>query len=239
MQAGFQIRWGPHPELPVLVYHHGIAEMPYDKSFRGICRGALSSQAHLVAIRAPLHRTWLEIRSGLPTLAHFVAMCAVALRLGEAVRQAVLARGARGSLVAGLSLGGFLTVLHHLHFGTADMYVPLLAGPDLAHPFLATHFRRLLAAQAVAYPAPLRTLLDWRQTLQASDTQRLRPLLARYDMTMQYTHHASCYAVCGIPVVTLARGHITGSLAFAALRAHVLACLRTFCPLTGSGRKKE
>src|SRR5262249_27712240 len=42
--AGFQVRWGPQPDLPVIVYHHGIAEMPYDKSFRGIFRGSLPGQ---------------------------------------------------------------------------------------------------------------------------------------------------------------------------------------------------
>ena len=231
--AGFQIRWGPRPDVPVIVYHHGIAEMPYDKSFRGICRGMLPTQAHLVAIRAPFHRTWLDVRSGLRTLAHFMAMCAVAVQLGEAVRQAVLARGARGSLVAGLSLGGFLTILHHLQFGTANGYVPLLAGPDLAHAFLATPWRRCLATLPRRHPAPVQALLDWRQAFQVSDTRRVRPLLARYDRTMPYAYHAACYADSGVPVVTLERGHMTGSLAFAALRAHVLACLQGLCPLTG------
>jgi hypothetical protein len=56
------------------VYHHGIAEMPYDKSFRGIFRGPLTAQAHLVAVRAPFHRTWIDLLPGLGSLPHFLAM---------------------------------------------------------------------------------------------------------------------------------------------------------------------
>lgn len=227
--AGFQVRWGPQPDLPVLVYHHGVAEMPYDKSFRGICRGALTAQAHLVAVRAPFHRHWFELRSGLSSMPHFLALCAVAVQLGEAVRLALLAHGARGSLVVGTSLGGFLALLHHLILGTADGYVPLLAGPDIAHVLLSTHFRHFLAPQALAHPTTLQGLLDFRQSFKASATRRVLPLLARYDVDMPYAHHAACYAASNVPIMTIERGHITGSLAFATLRAHVLTCLQTLC----------
>ncbi len=230
--AGFQVRWGAQPDLPVLVYHHGIAEMPYDKSFRGIFRGALTTSAHLVAVRAPFHRTWLDLLPGLAHMRYFLAMCAVAVQLGEAVRLALLARGARGSLVLGTSLGGFLALLHHLMLGTADGYVPLLAGPDLAHVMLGTHYRHFLAPQALTQASALQALLDLRQDFQASDTRRVLPLLARYDLDMLYAHHAACYAANSVPVMTIERGHITGSLAFATLRAHVLACLRALLHTT-------
>ena len=226
MAAGFQVRWGTRSDLPVLVYHHGIAEMPYDKSFRGIFRGPLATAGHLVAVRAPFHRTWLDLRPGLATMQHFLAMCAVAVRLGEAVRVALLARGAHRSLVLGTSLGGFLALLHHLMLGTADGYVPLLAGPDLAHVMLGTHYRHFLAPQALAQATTWRALLDFRAAFKASPTQRVRPLLARYDLGMLYAYHAACYAASNVPLMTIERGHITGSLAFAALRTHVLTCLR-------------
>jgi hypothetical protein len=157
---------------------------------------------------------------------HFLTMCAVAVHLGESVRQALLARGACGSMVVGTSLGGFLALVHHLTFGTADGYVPLLAGPDLAHVMLSTHYHHFLASQALAHSTTLQDLLDLRQALQASNTRHILPLLAQYDQDMLYDHHAACYAASGIPIVTITRGHITGSLAFTALRAHVLACMQ-------------
>ena len=230
LDAGVQVRRGPRPDLPVVIYHHGIAEMPYDKTFWGIFRGRLPREAHLVAVRAPYHRSWLDVLTGLATLHHFLAMCAVSLALIEAVRIKLLVEGAHGSVVVGTSLGGFLTLLHHLVYNTADGYVPLLAGPDIAHVMLETHYRRYLAPRALDQAETIRTLLDLRHAFHASDTQRIFPLLARYDLDMLYAHHAACYAASNVPVVTIERGHITGALAFAALRAHVFTCLRTLTP---------
>ncbi len=226
LDAAFQVRPGPQSDLPVVVYHHGIAEMPYDKSFWGIFRTRLPAQAHLVAVRAPFHRSWFDLIRGLRTLNDFIAMCAVSVKLIEAVRLLLVARGARGCLVAGLSLGGFLALMHHIIYGTADRYVPLLAGPDLAHVMLETHYRRFLAPQALERPTSIKQHLNFRQSFQSSDTRRVFPLLARYDLTMLYAYHYACFAAGNIPVATIARGHITGSLSFAVLRAHVLTCLQ-------------
>lgn len=230
LQAGFQVHLGPAPDLPVLVFHHGIGEVPYDKMFRGIFRGALRRQAHLVVVRAPFHRHWLELPSGLVSMRHFLALCAVALRLGDSVRTALLARGARGSLVLGNSLGGFIALIHHLQLGTADGYVPLLAGPDIAHVLLSTQFRRFVAPAALAQPQAIQAALNHAQALQASAPGRIFPLLARYDRDMLYAYHAACYAACHIPIVTIARGHLTGGLAFAALREHIAACIQAIMP---------
>lgn len=226
LDVGFQIRLGPRPELPVVVYHHGIAEMPYSKSFLGIFRPRLPIEAHLVAVRAPWHRSWFTLFTGLQRLSNFLAMCAVSVALIEAVRRLLVARGAQSSMVTGSSLGGFVTLLHHLTVGTANRYVPLLAGPDLAHVMLCTQYRRFLAPQTLEHAERLQSLLDFRHAFASSDTRRVLPLLARYDLDMPYAHFYPCYAACGVPVVTLQRGHITGSLAFAALRAHILACLQ-------------
>jgi hypothetical protein len=230
LEAGVYVRLGPRPALPVVVYHHGIAEIPYDKTFRGIFRAKMPVPAHLVAIRAPYHRSHMECARGLATLDRFLAMCAVSVALIEAVRQALVAQGAQGSVVTGTSLGGFLALMHHLTFGSADCCAPLLAGPDLAHVLLATHYRRLVAPQVFSQPASLQALLDFRQAFQTSATQRVFPLLARYDLCMLHAHHQACYAASGVRITTLERGHITGALTFAALRAHLLKCLHTLPP---------
>jgi hypothetical protein len=230
LAAEFQVRPGSRPELPVLVYQHGIAEIPYDKSFRGIFRRRVPVEAHLVVVRAPFHCSYVDCLRGLVTLGHFLALCAVCVTLVEAVRLALVAQGAQGSLVTGISLGGFLTLIHHLTFGTADCYAPLLAGPDLAHVLLTTHYRRFLAPDALAQPAHLQTLLDFRHAFRASETHRVFPLLARYDLCMLYAYHQAEYAASGVPVRTIERGHITGALAFTALRTHLLTCLQTLMP---------
>jgi hypothetical protein len=228
VEAGFRLRLGARPDLPVLLFHHGLGEIPFTHTLRGIFPRRLPVEAHLVAVRAPFHRSHLDCCRGLATLSRFLAMCAVSIALTEALRLAFVARGARGSVVAGISLGGFVTLLHHLTFGTADRYAPLLAGPDLAHALLSTPCRRFLAGAARAEPARLPAGLDFRQRFRAGPThgmQRIFPLLARHDLWMPCAYHQAEYAARGVPVAMIDRGHMTGSWAFAGMRAHLLAVL--------------
>jgi hypothetical protein len=235
VQAGFRWRPASTAERSLLIYHHGLGEIPCDHTFRWIFRSRMPVDAHLVAIRAPFHRSHVDCCRGLASLSHLMAMCAVSVALIEAVRLAFVARGARGSMVAGISLGGFITLLHHLTYGTAGRYAPLLAGPDLAHALLSTPCRGFLARQAAAEPHDLAPRLDFREAFKASDTRRIFPLLARHDLWMPYVHHREAYDAKDVPVATIDRGHMTGSWAFAGLRAHVLSVLRTL-PLESAAR---
>jgi hypothetical protein len=226
VQAGF--RWRPASDAarPVLIYHHGLGEIPSDHTFRGIFPRRMRVDAHLVAIRAAFHRSHIDCARGLARLDRFMAMCAVSVALIETVRLALAERGAQGSVIAGISLGGFLTLLHHLTYGTASRYAPQMAGPDMSHALLSTPCRGVLAPQALARPEHLRTCLDFRQPFRASDARRVLPLLGRHDLWMPYAYHQPEYAAKSLPVATIDRGHMTGSWAFAALRAHLLSVLR-------------
>ena len=239
VETGYHVRLGARADLPVLVYHHGLAEMPYDKSFRFIFRTRHPIPAHLAAVQAPFHHSWLTVREGTSTLNHFMAMCAVSVKLMDAVRGLLAEHGARGSLITGTSLGGFVALLHHLQLGTAERYVPLLAGPDLAHTMLDTQFRRLLAPQALAQAEHIQSRLDYRHAFEASDTRRVFPLLARYDLNFLYEYHEACYAASGVPVVTLKRGHITGAITFGALRRHLVTCLEPLVHPAKTGSQPE
>jgi hypothetical protein len=224
--VGFRLRLGAQAALPVLIYHHGLGEMPPYRNLGFILPRWVPVGAHLVAVRAPFHRHHLDCVRGLASLRQFMAMCAVSVAQIEALRQAFLARGARGSVVAGTSLGGFVTLLHHLSFGTADCYAPLLAGPDLAHSLLSTPFRQFLARPAQAEPGDVLACLDHREAFRASDARRVFPLLARHDVCFPFDHHHAVYAASGVEMATIDRAHMTGSMAFATLRAHLKARLR-------------
>jgi hypothetical protein len=62
------------------------------------------------------------------------------------------------------------------------------------------------------------------------------PLLARYDQCFPYAHHQPEYVAKGVEMATLDRGHMTGSMAFATLRAHLLGCLRAVAADAPLGR---
>ena len=225
VSAGFRVRLGPRAACPVLIYHHGLGEIPAGRNIGWILPRRRPLEAHLVAVRAPFHRHHIDCLRGLASLGRFVAMCAVSVTLIEALRATFVARGAEGSLVAGTSLGGFVSLLHHLSFGTADRYAPLLAGPDLACSLLSTPFQHFTARKARAQPAQVLACLDFSEAFRASDARRVSPLLARHDVCMPYARHDATYAASGAEVATIDRGHMTGAVALAALRAHLLGCL--------------
>jgi hypothetical protein len=157
VEAGFQWRSASSVDRPVLIFHHGLGEIPYDHTFRFIFRRRMAMDAHFVAIRAPFHRSHIDCCRGLASLNHFLAMCAVSIALIEAVRRAFVESGARSSVVAGIGFGGFLTLLHDLTYGTATRYAPLLAGPDLAHTLLSTPCRGFLTERCALSPPICRT----------------------------------------------------------------------------------
>lgn len=227
VEAGFRWRPASSANRPVLIFHHGLGEIPCDQTFRCIFRRRTPVDAHLVAVRAPFHRSYIDCCRGLASLDRFMAMCAVSVALIEAVRRVFMERGASGSVVAGISLGGFVTLLHHLSYGTANRYGPLMAGPDLAHTMLSTPCRGLLAAQALAEPERLAACLDFRQAFRGSDARRVVPLLARYDLWMPCAFHRAAYAASAVPVATIDRGHMTGSWACSEMRAHLLSVLHS------------
>jgi hypothetical protein len=228
VQAGFRVRAASNATRPVLIYHHGLGEIPYDHTFRWIFRRRAPVDAQLVAIRAPFHRSHIDCCRGLATLSHFLAMCAVSVTLIEGIRLAFAARGARGCIVAGTSFGGFLTLLHHLTYGTANRYAPLLAGPDLAYTLLSTPCRQFLSPEARTQSEHLPICLDFRHAFRAGDTRRIFPLLARHDLWMPCAYHQAEYVASGVPVTIIDRGHMTGSWAFARFRSHLLGVLRGF-----------
>jgi hypothetical protein len=225
VEAGFRWRPASRADRPVVIFHHGLGEIPHVHTFRRTFHRRTPVDAHLVAVRAPFHRSHLDCCRGLASLDRFMAMCAASIALIEAVRRIFVERGATVSLVAGISLGGFVTLLHHMSYGTASRYVPLLAGPDLAHTMLSTPCRGFLAAPALAEPDCLAACLDFRQAFAAGDVRHVVPLLARHDLWMPCAFHRAAYAAAAAPVATIDRGHMTGSWAFGAMRAHLLAVL--------------
>ena len=146
--------------------------------------------------------------------------------LTEAVRAHLASQGASGSVMTGYSLDGFMVLVYHIIYGMADHYAPLLAGPDMVPVLVDTNYRYFLSELALAQSDRVRNLLDFLSAFQASETPRVSPLLALYDLPMLYAYHNQCYVAYDAPVAMIVRGHLTGALALGALCQHLLTCLR-------------
>ena len=224
LEAGFRIGQWKGQGYPTIIYHHGAAEIPCDRSFRGIfpCRRK-SIPANLIFVRAAYHRSSREFSQGNRTLAGWVAMLAASVSLIEKLVSWSGENKASFVMVSGMSMGGQIANLHHVYFNTADVYIPLLASAVMGDGLLDSAYRFLVASGARKNATRVKEVLNFEEEFLSADNRNVFPLLARFDEFIRYEHHKRCYK--GRPMVTINRGHLTGAFSFSSLREHILAQL--------------
>jgi hypothetical protein len=226
--------WGG-PDLPTLVLHHGNNERPF--AFGRTAKNLLGKAilfpepppANVLLVRAPFHAGTLRgYLRAMADLERFVAMLATSVAVMDHLVHRLHAVGCDRVVLAGLSLGGWAVNLHRAHRDTADAYVPIFAGAALAEVFLASAYRRLTGRRALHDPSALRATLNFEERFAAVTTRNVFPLLARYDQYVAFDRQRGAYG--NHPVAVMDKGHVTGGLDAAVLRAHVLAHLFETCP---------
>ncbi|WP_336000228.1 alpha/beta fold hydrolase [Halorientalis halophila] len=215
---------------PTVVYHHGNDERPFSSSrftpntFRDILVDhADQFEANVIGLRAPFHDgTTQDYARKMGDLSNFVAMLATSV----ATVDGIVARQSGGGpvVVSGVSLGGWVTNLHRAYEGTADVYVPMLAGAALGKLFTRSAYRRLLGRAGRDDPDAIERTLDFDADFRRSDAGRVYPLLARHDRYVESEVQRSSYDASELAVVD--RGHITATLNPTPLREHLHSVVR-------------
>lgn len=224
LEPAFRIEQWSANEAPTVIYHHGTNENPYDASFKRIFSpGELAQPLNLIVVRAPFNSGLREFVGSIGDIANYAAMLATSVRLIESLIQAARARGAGPIVVSGISLGGFVTNAHHAFYNSADGYAPLLSGPLIGDVFIGSAYSKLVAGEALARPSAIREALDFADAFAEAHHRNLYPLLAQYDQYIRYSVQALAYG--DRPITVIEKGHVTGALAYAAMRAHVLHVL--------------
>jgi hypothetical protein len=227
LDPAFQIAQWRGSEFPILIYHHGNNERPFDygaaskNTFKKIILEKKNAiPANLITLRAPYHRSLKEYSSEMAHLSNFIAMLAVSTALVDGLVRMAHERLISPIVVAGISLGGWVTNLHRAFFGSADAYVPMLAGAALDDVFLESAYQALTAETARQKPEILKQALNFElQYLQAPEPN-VFPLLARHDQIIRLERQRLSYAKH--PLTILNKGHVTAALAADQLREHVL-----------------
>ncbi|MDS0222279.1 alpha/beta hydrolase [Haloarcula sp. S1AR25-5A] len=229
LDVGIKVAQWVGTDYPTVVYHHGNDERPFSSSrftpntFRDILVDhADQLEANIVGLRAPFHDGMTrDYARKMGDLANFVAMLATSVRTVDGI----LDQRAEGPvIVAGVSLGGWVTNLHRAYEGTADLYVPMLAGAALGKLFTKSAYRRLLGRAGRANPEAVEQTLDFDEEFRRSDAGTVYPLLARHDRYVEYDLQRQCYGESEIAVVE--RGHITATLNPTPLREHLHGVIR-------------
>lgn len=221
MVAAFQINQWKGKEYPTIIYHHGAAEGAYDYSFKNILGKSKNLiNANLIAIQAPFNHSNKEYMDSIAYLSNYTAMLAGSALLIEGIITELRRNGAAKIVVAGTSLGGFVTNLHFTYFQSADCYKPLLAGANLGDVFIKSAYTMVTSENGKSNPDVLNKVLNFDNDLQKRDQYNLFPLLGKNDQIIRYNVQKMAYSTKNLKVVPY--GHATGATKFKMLRQHIL-----------------
>jgi hypothetical protein len=212
-------------DAPLLVYNMGGGEAPFDHTIRKVYPPDAATELNVVAVEAPWQRTKQQLAAAFAHLNTYLAMIAVAVATTEHVIRAQAFCSARTKLVAGTSLGGFVSNRHHLAFDSADAYLPFVAGTRHGDIFLTT-----VNASPIARSQPdyLRERLNFDQAWLDKAHPTVFPHLARYDQLNRLEVQSPSYG--DMPVDVWEGGHISHISQPDRIRhkiAQVMECVRT------------
>ncbi len=211
------VRLHSDPTAPLLVYHHGLSEWPYDRSWRALLREPLSFPAHHVLIQAPFHSHWREpLAEGFASLQRVYQTLAGSLRMIELVRQQFHEAGAAYTVLAGVSWGGVSSLLYAGEFGDVRAVAALLASPDVAQ--VIWDGAEICRTDPDISRAELDAVLDFSPQTAGYDRNRVFPLLGESDQFFPPDKHAAAFE--REPVV-IPRGHVLNPTGTQPLREHV------------------
>lgn len=209
LRAAVSVRAWHGPDVPTLVWHHGGGEYPYDTIFEGAFPDPDTAGVNLVLVRAPGHDSRFGVQRVGATLSRYLATLAVAVAATEHVLAVVDGR----TVVAGYSLGGFVTNRHHAHHDTADAYVPLMAGTAHGEIFLTTV---PAAPTARSRAGHLRERLNFTDAWREREHAHVHPVLGRHDRLNRYETQRASYP--GIDPTVWPVGHLRGIGAYDCIR---------------------
>lgn len=202
---------------PTIIFHHGAAEDPFDYSFNHIFPLKESDiPANLIAIQAPFCKSFKDFLTGIKTLENYVAMLAVSTKIVEELVKLCSGK----TIISGVSLGGFVTNLHHTYFDTADYYKPLFAGSEIAEALLDSAYDKMAAPIAKENSDKIRQILNFGDEFSKLDNSNVYPLLGKYDQVIKLETQKRGYLEDHL--VLADKGHLTGSTSFKLLREHIL-----------------
>ncbi len=219
-----KVRLAIQPTAPLLLYHHGIAEIPFTSTWYRILPKSAPFPAHAVAVQAPYHNSIREsVTTGFASVNHVYQMFAGSLRVYELMQDQFENNGAAFTVASGFSWGGITSLLYEGLFGKARATVPLFASPNLAQVIFDS-------ADVTRRPLPvsrevLDAYFDFTPLYRRSDVRRIFPVIGEDDLFFRYDRHAMIYSSDTLQVV---KGAHVGAAYYLRrqLRGHLLEIIR-------------
>mgnify|MGYP006283449157 CR=1 FL=1 len=231
------LRWN-QATAPTLIYHHGSGESNYTARIRRIvdqidrvdvAQGGTADPrspvrqnnggANIIVCSIPYNRNLKEYLAAAGRLDRWVFVLAASVRLTEVLTARLVEQGCARVVCAGISLGGWITNLHHTYFDTCDAYCPIFAGAALDDLFTESIYRKLLSSAATGADEQFRGVLNFEADFTARGNGNVYPVMARHDQFIRFDRQAGIYRPEQMTV--LERSHTTGAVAYKHLARHL------------------
>ncbi|MFO7731366.1 MAG: hypothetical protein R6V86_11455 [Spirochaetia bacterium] len=210
------------PGARSIIYHHGSGETKYADRIRKIAAAMGGKESlNIIAVSVPFNSSMKEYLYGVGRLDRFAFMLASSVRLTEEIVGYLKSLGVEHIACAGMSLGGWITNLHHSYYNSCSEYLPIFAGAAPDHLFSETIYSKLLA-KAVRSPENLRRIteaLNFEQDFTQQSNDKVHPCMARYDQFIHFDRQTGIYRPEQVRI--LERGHVTGAAARSKLARHL------------------
>ena len=220
--ARFMVTQWIGPGFPTIIFHHGSGDQPYFSRINKILPPYKETEwCNIIATDSPFNRTRKEYLEAAGDLQKFVLIFALSTRLIESVVCILRRMAVPAVVVSGISLGGWITNLHHTYFNSADEYRPIFAGAAPDDLFLESAYARLSSKLLVENAEKVKRILNFENDFSKQDNGRVYPLLGLFDRYIRFNRQKIVYRPENIS--TIEKGHITGTAGRAKLRDHLLA----------------
>lgn len=212
------------PEAPLLIYHHGLGEYPYDSSWRRMFGNGRAAQLplHRVLIQAPYHANWRDaLDQGFQSLQSIYQMLAGSLRLMELAQDFFTGQGAAYTAVAGVSWGGITSLLYEGIFQRSRAVIPMLSSPNVGQAIW--DIAELVARPLSISYDELLAYLDFSPYYRCIEQAEVFPLLGAQDLFFRQENHAPLFG--GRPLRLVPGSHISNLWQIKPLREHLVGAL--------------
>lgn len=185
------VRLAIRPTAPLVLFHHGLAEIPYTATWRRILPRSQPFPAHTVAVQAPFHNHISEpLREGFSSVQRIYQMFAGSLRVYALMQEQFEDNGAAFTVASGISWGGITSLLYEAIFGKVRAAVPFFASPNLAQVMIE-------GSELIGRPLPvsrevLKGYFDFTPIMNGSG--RIFPVLGEDDLFFRLDEHAVLYS---------------------------------------------
>lgn len=238
-------RVGPTATAPraLMVYHHGMGELPHDYTFHNLFFGADPIVGvDLIAMKATYHPPHLIPTPDAAYLAD--AACWIEMMADSVALVGYLADRHRsryeGLFLGGISLGGIITLATLTYLDRFDLYHPMMAGPNLPEHLrqsLFIHFTSAEAAAALDRDPDLESLNFVGAV--AHNLNRVQILAAEFDPVFRVgLLRQLAQELPGLRLEVMPYAHITGCLAAEELRQRLFRRWREWAAMRTSNEAR-